>query len=323
MAERRPGDLAWWETAKKSWVIPVAAGLLAVGLVIAERATNTTNGSAPPTAASSTVSPVRTAPATTAAPSSELPTVLPTVLPTTNPSVVTTTSTVVVTTTAPATTQAPTTAASTTTTPTLVTVPPTTAATAPPTPPATTAPPALLQPGPPVAPARWAVFSDGNVFLRGVVPDDATAAIIVTKAAKIVGADHVFDEYTRIPGAAVPKSAPLFVADTILFGSNNATIYPEFEGILNLGVVLLKTFPTVTVTIRGHTDSQGTAAGNAKLAERRVQAVIDHLVAAGVDTSRLVGQPIGAEEPIADNQTHEGRQLNRRIEFVVDGLLDA
>jgi outer membrane protein OmpA-like peptidoglycan-associated protein len=189
--------------------------------------------------------------------------------------------------------------------------------------PGTTAPPALTVPGPPVAPIRWAVFSGGIVYLRGVVPDDATATNIAGKAAQIVGAANVVDEYTRVPGAAVPKSAPLYVADLVLFGSDNADIYPGFEDLLNLGVGLLTTFPTITVTIRGHTDNLGSATYNAELAQRRVNAVIAYLVHRGINRDRLVGDAVGAEQPIADNDTEQGRQLNRRIEFVIEGLLDA
>jgi outer membrane protein OmpA-like peptidoglycan-associated protein len=189
--------------------------------------------------------------------------------------------------------------------------------------PGTTAPPALTVPGPPIAPVRWAVFSGGTVFLRGVVPDDATAANIAGKAAQIVGADHVVDEYTRVAGAPVPKSAPLYVADLVLFGTDNADIYPGFEQLLNLGVGLLTTFPTITVTIRGHTDNLGSATYNAELAQRRVNSVIAYLTHRGVSRDRLIGDAVGAEQPLADNATEHGRQLNRRIEFVVDGLLDA
>jgi outer membrane protein OmpA-like peptidoglycan-associated protein len=205
--------------------------------------------------------------------------------------------------------------------PTFVTAPAPAATTA--AVPGTTAPPALTVPGPPIAPVRWAVFSGGTVYLRGVVPDDATAANIAGKAAQIVGADHVMDEYTRVAGAPVPKSAPLYVADLVLFGSDNAEIYPGFEQLLNLGVGLLTTFPTITVTIRGHTDNLGSATYNTELAQRRVNSVIAYLAHRGVSRDRLIGEAVGAEQPIADNATEYGRQLNRRIEFVIDGLLDA
>jgi outer membrane protein OmpA-like peptidoglycan-associated protein len=192
-----------------------------------------------------------------------------------------------------------------------------------PTPPPTTAPSALAIPGPAVSPTRWAVFSGGVVYLRGVIPDDATAAIIAGKAAQVVGAANVVDEYTRIPGTPVAKSAPLFISDMVLFGEDNAQIQPQFEQLLNLGVGLLKTFPTVTVTVRGHTDSVGTLDYNQKLAQRRVDAVIDYAVKHGSERSRLIGEAIGPAEPLGDNATREGRQLNRRIEFVIDGLFEA
>jgi OmpA-OmpF porin, OOP family len=77
----------------------------------------------------------------------------------------------------------------------------------------------------------------------------------------------------------------------------------------------LKENPSQRVEISGHTDNSGSAAYNLQLSQKRAQAVYDHLITSGVDPARLVPKGYGATQPLADNNTEEGRQKNRRIEF--------
>jgi outer membrane protein OmpA-like peptidoglycan-associated protein/tetratricopeptide (TPR) repeat protein len=75
--------------------------------------------------------------------------------------------------------------------------------------------------------------------------------------------------------------------------------------------------PTVKIEISGHTDNSGTPAYNQSLSQKRAQSVYDYLVAHGVQPGRLFAKGYGADQPIADNSSEEGRQQNRRIEFKV------
>ena len=75
--------------------------------------------------------------------------------------------------------------------------------------------------------------------------------------------------------------------------------------------------PKFRIEIEGHTDSEGTDERNQRLSNRRAQAVVDFLVRAGVDRNRLTAVGYGASQPVADNDTAEGRARNRRIEFTV------
>lgn len=77
----------------------------------------------------------------------------------------------------------------------------------------------------------------------------------------------------------------------------------------------LKENPSQRVEISGHTDNSGSPAYNLQLSQKRAQAVYDHLIASGVDPARLIPKGYGATQPLADNNTEEGRQKNRRIEF--------
>lgn len=79
----------------------------------------------------------------------------------------------------------------------------------------------------------------------------------------------------------------------------------------------LKKYPDTEVNILGHTDATGTNAYNQGLSERRAASVHEHLVAQGVSGSRLKTRGYGETDPVADNDTVEGRQQNRRVEIVI------
>ncbi|MEL7213603.1 MAG: OmpA family protein [Pseudomonadota bacterium] len=69
------------------------------------------------------------------------------------------------------------------------------------------------------------------------------------------------------------------------------------------------------IEIGGHTDSQGSEEGNQRISEQRAQAVLEQLLQRGVSTLKLTAAGYGETSPIADNETEEGRESNRRIEF--------
>jgi OmpA-OmpF porin, OOP family len=71
------------------------------------------------------------------------------------------------------------------------------------------------------------------------------------------------------------------------------------------------------VEIGGHTDNSGSSAYNQQLSEKRAQSVYTYLINNGVDAKRLTLRGYGAERPIASNETNEGRERNRRIEFKI------
>jgi outer membrane protein OmpA-like peptidoglycan-associated protein len=80
-------------------------------------------------------------------------------------------------------------------------------------------------------------------------------------------------------------------------------------------VRFLKENPGLKVEVSGHTDNSGAETYNLQLSERRAQAVYNYLVANGIASERLRLRGYGAGKPIADNNTEEGKQKNRRIEF--------
>lgn len=72
--------------------------------------------------------------------------------------------------------------------------------------------------------------------------------------------------------------------------------------------------PTVVIEVGGHTDDRGSAASNTKLSSDRAKACFDYLISVGVPQSRLVYKGYGSTQPIASNQSEEGRAANRRVE---------
>lgn len=78
-------------------------------------------------------------------------------------------------------------------------------------------------------------------------------------------------------------------------------------------VAILKNFPKVKLKIGGYTDNTGSEPGNMKLSQARAEAVLAHLVGAGIDKARLAAEGFGSAHPVADNATEEGRAQNRRI----------
>ncbi len=89
--------------------------------------------------------------------------------------------------------------------------------------------------------------------------------------------------------------------------------YPE----LDRAVRLMKANPSMSVEIAGYTDSKGTDSYNIDLSNRRAQAVRNYLVRNGIESSRVAPKGYGKMDPIASNDTEEGRAENRRVEFVV------
>ena len=110
-------------------------------------------------------------------------------------------------------------------------------------------------------------------------------------------------------------SAPI-VLEGVTFATGSADLTPESEYILKRALATINVYPDMTVEIRGHTDNVGRASSNLKLSERRANSVRNWLINKGVDPNRVVAKGYGEQNPLADNNSAEGRRLNRRIEFV-------
>ena len=80
---------------------------------------------------------------------------------------------------------------------------------------------------------------------------------------------------------------------------------------------LLNDNPTMNIQLNGHTDNVGSPQDNLKLSQNRAQSVVDYLIKNKISASRLRSKGFGETQPIDSNETKEGRQNNRRTEFLV------
>ncbi len=118
------------------------------------------------------------------------------------------------------------------------------------------------------------------------------------------------------PMPVLEKKGATLVLKGVNFESGSAELLPEAIAILEQVIPGLKDNPEVVIEIRGYTDSQGSAAANQRLSERRAQNVMQYLIDRGIDASRLRAVGYGENNPVASNDTPEGRAQNRRIEMV-------
>jgi outer membrane protein OmpA-like peptidoglycan-associated protein len=101
------------------------------------------------------------------------------------------------------------------------------------------------------------------------------------------------------------------------FASDSAQLNPKLHPALNELATSLMQNPTETVQIVGYTDSTGGDAVNQPLSQSRAQSVESYLVSRGVQPQRISTQGMGAQNPVASNETAEGRAQNRRVEIFV------
>jgi len=105
----------------------------------------------------------------------------------------------------------------------------------------------------------------------------------------------------------------------VLFDTGSADLKPGArEKLAKISGILLA-HPGLTLQVEGHTDSVGTDELNMELSGRRADAVRDYLAQQGVPASSITAKGFGKTQPVASNDTAEGRQRNRRVELVVNG----
>lgn len=168
---------------------------------------------------------------------------------------------------------------------------------------------------------RGAVLRNGVLYLGGTVPSREIADQIIGRAAAVVGEDNIVDEYVIDLDAEMGQGAPLYIDDVVLFAYGESTFDPQFEPLLDLGLLLLSQNPSVVITIVTHTDADGPSSFNDRLSLQRGQYLAQYWLDRGVPVSQISIDARGERDPRADNHTDEGAQLNRRAEFYIAGLL--
>jgi len=119
---------------------------------------------------------------------------------------------------------------------------------------------------------------------------------------------------TRDTGRGLVVSMP-----DVLFDFNKYTLKPEArERLARISGIVLA-YPDLKLQVEGYTDSIGSDEYNQTLSDKRAEAVRDYIVTSGVSMNNVVARGMGKADPVADNSTAAGRQLNRRVEMIVSG----
>jgi len=155
-----------------------------------------------------------------------------------------------------------------------------------------------------------------KVFLQKAPPKPAPVAqksVILDS-----DGDGVPDNLDKCPGT--PKGARVnkdgcWVLENVLFDFDKYNIKPQFNHLLDEVVAVFEKNPGLKVRIEGHTCNMGPAAYNMGLSLKRANAVMEYLVKKGIAKDRLFAEGFGLTQPIATNDTKEGRALNRRVQL--------
>jgi len=169
------------------------------------------------------------------------------------------------------------------------------------------------------------VVSDREVKLSGDALYEAAAGQIRAGLTKDIPKGWQTKPEISVKPAAAPVDATvcqqlfsdLLAKGKIRFESGRAVIDPDSAGLLDRLIETALRCPTATIEIAGHTDTDGDDGFNQALSEKRAQAVADYLVKAGLPADRFKAMGYGSLQPVASNDTDEGKAQNRRIEFVV------
>lgn len=159
--------------------------------------------------------------------------------------------------------------------------------------------------------------------IGGTAKGAIIGAAVGGTAGAVIG--HQMDQQAKeikneVPGAIVERVGEglnVTFASGLLFETESDVLNANARQNLNSLAANLGKYPNTDLLIVGHTDSRGTDAFNLSLSERRATAVVNYLASQGVARNRLRPAGRGEAEPIATNESEQGRQQNRRVEVAI------
>jgi OmpA-OmpF porin, OOP family len=161
----------------------------------------------------------------------------------------------------------------------------------------------------------------GKKPVSGPVAQPVSEAVPAPEAAMVPGEEA--------PPEPVPATEPspghhkYCVTLHIEFDIDKADIKPEYKDEVARVGDFLKQYPEATAVIEGHTDNVGTPEHNMKVSQMRAESVVNYLTEKfGIDRSRLSAMGYGSSRSISDNASDAGKQQNRRIEAIIDCVVD-
>lgn len=170
-------------------------------------------------------------------------------------------------------------------------------------------------------------YSNLNGEFLMALPFGKDYALNVSKSGYLFYSDNFSMKKTN-DNQAFRKNVPLspikvgekIVLNNIFFETAKYKLKNESKVELDKLVQFLATNPSLKIEVSGHTDNVGSDESNLTLSKNRAKSVVDYLVEKGINSSRISSKGYGSTQPIADNNSSEGRAKNRRTEFEIIGM---
>lgn len=157
---------------------------------------------------------------------------------------------------------------------------------------------------------------DGTqIDVKGEVPNESQRQQLASDMANALNPTYTIRNGLRVSASEQGVLDQTLANRTIEFETGSATLTPQGRAILDQMAAVLAKLTTKTVEIIGHTDNAGNRASNIALSQARADTVKGYLVAKGISPQQLTTTGVGPDQPIASNDTTDGRARNRRIEF--------
>jgi outer membrane protein OmpA-like peptidoglycan-associated protein len=149
-----------------------------------------------------------------------------------------------------------------------------------------------------------------------------SAQLVISQKATVDAEKNAADAKLALAKLAAVKEEArglvITLSGSVLFASDQSTLLPAAQNKLNQVADALLVTKEKRLTIEGYTDSQGSSSYNMTLSQKRADVVRSFLISRGYPADLIQAQGIGEEQPVADNNSAEGRANNRRVEIVVD-----
>jgi len=157
---------------------------------------------------------------------------------------------------------------------------------------------------------------DGTqIDVKGEVRNESQRQQLASDMANALNPTYTIKNGLRVSASEQGLLDQTLANRTIEFETGSATLTPQGRAILDQMAAAMLKMTTKTVAIIGHTDNSGNRTSNIALSQARADAVKGYLVAKGIPPQQMSTTGVGPDQPIASNDSADGRARNRRIEF--------
>ncbi len=163
----------------------------------------------------------------------------------------------------------------------------------------------------------YTVVHGGRFYLRGTVSSENVRQDLIRTNLTILPLEVLVIEYRLDDNEEwfLGDNYPVFLEDDVLFALGSTEVDERFVPLFEIGANLLLLDPGLGIRITGHTDADGNSEFNLELSRERAEAVRAQYLSFGVAEEQVIAEGKGETDPVAPNNTEEGRQANRRVDF--------